>query len=137
MTRQDIFIFDNLNSEATLYNNDKESEFFNRSLYITKNEGYETDNRQWKYFVSFQPDADNFTAFGGVGADGNGSTFCNAPRLVNLKFENGKYKLTISDTLNVVVKKIGKFRDDYMKEDGFESSEDGRLKKIHNFCGDY
>ena len=137
MTRQDIFIFDNLNSEATLYNNEKVSEFFNRSIYITKNEGYEKDNRQWKYFISFSPDADNFTALGGVGADGNGSTFCNAPRLIKLEKENEKYKLTISDTMNVVYKKIGKFQDDYMKEDGFESSEDGRLKKIHSFCGDY
>lgn len=137
MTRQDIFIFDNLNSEATLYNNEKESEFFNRSIYITKNEGYEKDNRQWKYFISFSPDADNFTAFGGVGADGNGSTFCNAPRLIKLEKENEKYKLTISETMNVVYKKIGKFQDDYMKEDGFESSEDGRLKKIHSFYGGY
>lgn len=133
MTRQDIFIFDNLNSEATLYNNKKASEFFNRNLYIKENEGYKRDKRQWKYFVSFSKDG---PAIAGIGADGNGSTFCNAPRLVNLKSENGKYKLTISDTLNVVVKKIGKFRDDYMKEDGFESSEDGKLNKIFSYAGE-
>lgn len=133
MTRQDIFIFDNLNSEATLYNNKKASEFFNRNLYIKENEGYKTDKRQWKYFVCFSKDG---PAIAGIGADGNGSTFCNAPRLVNLKSENGKYKLTISDTLNVVVKKIGKFRDDYMKEDGFESSEDGKLNKIFSYAGE-
>ena len=136
--RQDIFIFDNLNSEATLYSNEKESEFFNRSIYITKNEGYEKDNRQWKYFISFGKNADNFTAFGGVGADGKGTTFCNAPRLIDLqKTEDGKYKLIISDTLNVVVRKVGKFKDDYMKEDGFESLEDGTLKKIYNHVGEY
>ena len=42
MTRQDIFIFDNLNSEATLYNNKKASEFFNRNLYIKELENFET-----------------------------------------------------------------------------------------------
>ena len=139
MTRQDIFIFDNLNSEATLYNNEKASEYFSRNVYITKNECYETDKRQWKYFISFGKNANNFTAFAGVGEDGHGTTFTNAPRLVDLqKTEDGKYKLIISDTLKVVVKKIGKYNeDDYMKEDGFESLEDGKLKKIYSYCGEY
>ena len=37
------------------------------------------------------------------------------------------------------VKKItvGKFQDDYMKEDGFESLEDGTLNKIHSYSGGY
>lgn len=33
--------------------------------------------------------------------------------------------------------KIGKFKDDYMDEDGFETSEDGKLHKIHSYCGEY
>lgn len=37
------------------------------------------------------------------------------------------------------VKKItvGKYKDDYMKEDGFESLEDGTLNKIHSYSGGY
>lgn len=138
MSRQDIFIFDNLNEGASLFNNKKASEYFNRNVYITENEGHKTDERQWKYYISFGKNANNFTAFGGVGADGHGTTFCNAPRLVDLqKTEDGKYKLIISDTLNVVVRKIGKYKDDYMKEDGFESLEDGTEKKIYSYSGGY
>lgn len=131
--REDIFIFDNLNNRAVLYNNEKESEFYNRHLYIRENEGYKMDRRQWKYFISFSQGGQ---AFAGIGADGIGSTFNPAPRMVNLMHENGKYKLTIGNVLNVVVRKLGKFRDDYMEEDGFEVSDDGKFRKIYSYAGE-
>lgn len=131
-SQNDIFLFDNLNSEGYFESGQPTSEYFNRKITITENEGFKEDNRQYKYFVKL-----GGGKIGEIDKDGNGLTFCNAPRLVNLKSENGKYKLTISDTLNVVVKKVGKFQDGYIKEDGFESSEDGKLNKIYSYSGDY
>ena len=88
MTRQDIFIFDNLNSEGYFERQRQRqptSEYFNRKITITENEEYKTDNKQYKYFVKL-----GGGKIGGIDKDGNGLTFCSQPRKLTLIKENNK-----------------------------------------------
>lgn len=85
-SQNDIFIFDNLNSEGYFESGQPTSEYFNRKITITENEGFKEDNRQYKYFVKL-----GGGKIGGIDKDGNGLTFCSQPRQITLIKENNKY----------------------------------------------
>lgn len=132
-SQNDIFLFDNLNSEGSFERQRQpSSEYFNRKITITENEGFKEDNRQYKYFVKL-----GGGKIGGIDKDGNGLTFCSQPRKLTLIKEKYKYKLIFGQGYNQVkIKENYDTENDYMKEDGFESSEDGKLKKIYSYAGE-
>ena len=131
-SQNDIFLFDNLNSEGYFESGQPTSEYFNRKITITENEEYKTDNKQYKYFIKL-----GGGKIGGIDKDGNGLTFCSHPRKLTLIKENNKYKLIFGEGYNQVkIKENYDTEDDYMKEDGFESDEEGKLKKIYSYAGE-
>lgn len=131
-SQNDIFLFDNLNSEGYFESGQPTSEYFNRKITITENEEYKTDNKQYKYFVKL-----GGGKIGGIDKDGNGLTFSSQPRKLTLIKENNKYKLIFGESYNQVKIENYDTENDYMKEDGFESSEDGKLNKIYSYSGGY
>lgn len=131
-SQNDIFLFDNLNSEGYFERQRQpSSEYFNRKITITENEEYKTDNKQYKYFVKL-----GGGKIAGIDKDGNGLTFCSQPRKLTLIKENNKYKLIFGESYNQIkIKENYDTENDYMREDGFESDEDGKLKKIYSYAG--
>ena len=123
-SQNDIFLFDNLNSEGYFESGQPTSEYFNRKITITENEGFKEDNRQYKYFVKL-----GGGKIGGIDKDGNGLTFCSQPRQITLIKENNKYKLIFGESYNQVKIKenYDTYEDDRMIEDGWAEDEHGHL----------
>ena len=119
----DIFIFDSLDKEGYFENGTQTSEYFNRKMTITENEGFKEDNRQYKYFVKL-----GGGKIGGIDKDGNGLTFCSQPRQITLIKENKKYKLIFGESYKVkYYSNYSTYEDDKIIEEGWATDEHGNL----------